>query len=107
MQTAVFYGCSDDLIEIEGVKGGDEFGCYRSDDNPVRATFNLGDKMRLWCIYDGCWSFAVGQVDEEGSAAGLAGQAQVARRPGLQHPPRNRRARRREGLPGAEREVNP
>jgi hypothetical protein len=24
-QTATFYGASDDLIEVEGVKGGDEF----------------------------------------------------------------------------------
>ncbi len=29
------------------------------------AAFNLGGKMRIHAIYDGCWSFAVGQVDED------------------------------------------
>lgn len=63
MQTAVFYGASDDLIEIEGVKGGNEFGIFKV--GPYIAAFNLGGKMRIHSIYDGCWSFAVGQVDEE------------------------------------------
>jgi hypothetical protein len=63
MQTATFYGSSDDLIEIGGVKGADEFNII--EDGPYIATFNLGGKMRIHCLYDGCWSFAVGQVDEE------------------------------------------
>jgi len=63
MQTATFYGSSDDLIEIGGVKGADEFNII--EDGPHIATFNLGGKMRVHAIYDGCWSFAVGQVDEE------------------------------------------
>lgn len=65
MQTAVFYGASDDLIEVEGVKGGDEFGAYRSDGSRYHGSFNLGGLMRVHAIYDGCWSFAVGQVDED------------------------------------------
>jgi hypothetical protein len=63
MQTAVVYGSSDDLIEIEGVKGADEFNIIG--DGPYIAAFNLGGKMRIHAVYDGCWSFAVGQVDEE------------------------------------------
>lgn len=63
-QTATFYGASDDLIEVEGVKGGDEFSASAGD-GLVQAKFNLGGKMRVYAIYDGCWMFAVGQVDEE------------------------------------------
>ena len=63
MQTAIFYGSSDDLIEIEGVMGGDEFNIIK--DGPYIATFNLGGKMRVHALYDGCWSFAIGQVDED------------------------------------------
>jgi hypothetical protein len=64
MQTAIFYGSSDDLIEVDGVKGGDEFNAYTPGDNCYAGSFNLGGKMRIHAIYDGCWSFAVGQVDE-------------------------------------------
>jgi hypothetical protein len=64
MQKAIFYGASDDLIEVKGVKGEDEFGAYNGDDL-IHGVFNLGGKMRIYAIYDGCWMFAVGQVDEE------------------------------------------
>lgn len=63
MQTAIFYGASDDLIEIEGVKGADEFG-PSTDRQPYMASFNLSGKMRVHVIYDGCWSFAIGLVNE-------------------------------------------
>ena len=66
IQTAVFTGHSDDIVYVEGVKGGDEFGCYQSDDDKlVHATFVLGGKLKVYAIYDGCWSFAVGLVDED------------------------------------------
>jgi hypothetical protein len=64
MQTAAFYGSSDDLIEVEGVKGGDEFGAY-SGAGILHGMFNVGGKMRVYAIYDGCWMFAVGQVAED------------------------------------------
>lgn len=64
MQKAIFYGASDDLIEVTGVKGGDEFNAYGSKDG-IHAKFNLGGKMRIYAIYDGCWMFAIGQVDED------------------------------------------
>lgn len=63
MKTAKFYGASDDLIEVEGIRGADEFNVYG--DGPHMARFNLGGMMRIHAIYDGCWSFAVGMVDEE------------------------------------------
>jgi len=62
MQTAKFYGASDDLIEVEGIKGGNEFNVIA--DGPHMASFNLGGKMRVHAIYDGCWSFAPAMVDE-------------------------------------------
>lgn len=31
----------------------------------VQASFVLGGAMRIRALYDGCWSFAVGQVDED------------------------------------------
>ena len=65
MQTAKFWGSSDDLIEIEGVKGGDEFNGLTKDEELIAGTFNLGGKIRVRALYDGCWSFAVGQVDED------------------------------------------
>lgn len=64
MQTAVFYGASDDLVEVEGVLGGDEFGVYQSGNGRYHGSFLLGGEMRVHAIYDGTWSFAVGQVDE-------------------------------------------
>lgn len=63
MQTAVFYGASDDLVEVEGVKGEDEFTAPGN--GPYMGAFNLGGKIRVHAIYDGCWSFAVGKVDED------------------------------------------
>ena len=63
IKTVVFRGGSDDIIDVTGCHGADEF--YSSDaDGPVRAKFNLGGQVRIYALYDGCWSFAVGQVDE-------------------------------------------
>jgi hypothetical protein len=58
----MFAGSSDDLIQVEGCPGGDEFGIYGK--GPHVATFNLGGRVRVHAIYDGCWSFAAGQLDE-------------------------------------------
>jgi hypothetical protein len=66
MQTAIFYGASDDLIEVEGVKGADEFSAWlKNDEGVVAGSFVLGGKIRVRAIYDGCWTFAVGQVNED------------------------------------------
>lgn len=61
------YGASDDLIEVEGCDGADEFNSYER--GPVMWRGDLiapdGDAMRVHALYDGCWSVAVGQVDED------------------------------------------
>jgi hypothetical protein len=60
------YGASDDLIEVEGCKGGDEFNS--TEDGPLMWRGDLiapdGGQMRVHAILDDCWSFAVGQADD-------------------------------------------
>jgi hypothetical protein len=60
------YGASDDLIEVEGCEGADEFNSYQP--GPVMWSGNLrapdGEQMRAHVVFDGCWSIALGQVDE-------------------------------------------
>lgn len=63
--TVKFYGASDDLIEVEGCDGADEFNSYER--GPVMwhgELFDGTDTLRVHAIWDGCWSFAVGQCDE-------------------------------------------
>lgn len=60
-----FYGASDDLIEVEGCEGADEFNSYEK--GPVMWRGDLvapggTDQVRVHALYDGCWSFALGQV---------------------------------------------
>lgn len=68
------YGSSDDLVEIEGCEGGDEFN--NSSDSVVKlsgsfiAPNNTG--MRLIVMYDqgteeasGCWMSAIGLLEED------------------------------------------
>jgi hypothetical protein len=58
------YGASDDLVEVAGCDGADEFG---SDDWQGDLTAPDGSQMRVYCQYrvNGTWSVGVGQVDEE------------------------------------------
>ncbi len=61
------YGASDDLIEVAGCKGADEFNAYGN----ALAMWGGdliapdGTQLRVYAIYDGCWHFSVGQVDED------------------------------------------
>ena len=65
------YGASDDLVEVSGCEGADEFNVY-GDDGKVhwRGDFVASDttgeagRLRVYAIYDGCWHFSVGMVDE-------------------------------------------
>lgn len=67
------YGASDDLIEVEGCPGGDEFNSYQlgADGAPGalmwRGDFRApsGNIMRAYAVLDGCWSIALGQADDE------------------------------------------
>lgn len=65
------YGASDDLVEVEGCEGADEFYAASVKDGEVcwhgRLIALDGDVREQLCvraIFDGCWHFAVGQVDE-------------------------------------------
>ena len=63
MNSIKLYGGSDDLVEQEGTQGVDEFNCYNN------AKFLVGPKgapvFRVYAIYDGCWGFAIVQMDED------------------------------------------
>ena len=68
MPIVAFYGASDDLIEIEGVKGADEFAVTTAANDKIAGEFILtgGDgQIRIIAIYDGVWSFAIAPVDED------------------------------------------
>lgn len=60
----VIYGASDDLVEIEGCEGADEFSVY---DETWRGDLIApnGEAIRVHLIYDGCWHVALGQVIED------------------------------------------
>jgi hypothetical protein len=60
------YGSSDDLIEVEGCEGADEFNSYEQGLLMWRGDLVApdGSQMRVHAVLDGCWSFAVGMVDE-------------------------------------------
>lgn len=69
-------GSSDDLVDIDGCEGGDEFNC--SEPGSVKLTGNFiapdGSSARLIAIYDekgfyssGTWSFALGLINEDAS----------------------------------------
>lgn len=56
-------GASDDIIQTKGILGCDEHGAY-----DVQRTFRIVSsegRLRIHAIYDGCWCFAIGQVEED------------------------------------------
>lgn len=62
MSEILIYGASDDLVEVVGCDGADEFSAY---DQVWRADLVGPDgAMRLHALYDSCWHIAVGQVDD-------------------------------------------
>lgn len=60
-----FYGASDDLVEVDGCEGADEFNHYSG--APWRGTLVAPDgaAMVVHLFYDDCWHVGVGQVDED------------------------------------------
>lgn len=61
------YGAGDDLIAVGGCKGANEFSSYADGRLMWRGDLiapNNG-QMRIYGIYDGCWHFSIGQVDED------------------------------------------
>jgi hypothetical protein len=63
--TITIYGASDDLVEVQGCDGADEFNsdAWQGD---LIAPGGTG-QMRVHCWYndDGCWQVGVGQVIED------------------------------------------
>lgn len=67
------YGASDDLVEVDGCEGADEFGSYGYEGTAVhwRGDFiapgggTIPEQLRVYAIYDGCWHFSLGQVLED------------------------------------------
>lgn len=59
------YGASDDLVEVEGVLE-DEHNVYIDGEIPARFEVQVRGhrKFRVAARYDGCWNFAVEQLDE-------------------------------------------
>lgn len=68
MKTVTFYGSSDDLVEIDGIKGADEFNVYEQINAFEVITGVIGEEtgLRVLAIYDndGTWSFAVALLGE-------------------------------------------
>lgn len=62
--TIEVYGASDDLVEVEGCKGADEFSWYKGIWRGDLVAPN-GESVRIHVFYDGCWHVSVGQVDED------------------------------------------
>lgn len=61
MQTVTFYGASDDLIEVNGIEGADEFNVIGEDRSIYVATFEVvagAEGVLVHALYDGTWSFA-------------------------------------------------
>jgi hypothetical protein len=62
------YGASDDLIEVEGCDGADEFNSYEKGYAMWRGDLRApnGEVMRAHAVLsnDGCWSIALGQANE-------------------------------------------
>jgi len=73
IKTLTFSGHSDDNVCIRTtqhlpgkvVGNSNEYGCFKAGAGIVMATFVIEKAMQVICLYDGCWSFAVGQVDED------------------------------------------
>jgi hypothetical protein len=66
MKTVTIYGCSDDLIETQGIAGCEEFAVYS--ESPYHGSLKISDgKETLWihAIYWGCWGFAITNDDDE------------------------------------------
>lgn len=62
------YGASDDgvVLEIDG-KTVEEYDTYEPGPVMWRADLRApdGDIMRVHALYDGCWSIAIGQAEED------------------------------------------
>lgn len=66
------YGASDDLVEVTGCEGADEFYTQAARNGDVcwhgrliaPANEDVTEQLSVRAIFDGCWHLAAGQVDE-------------------------------------------
>lgn len=97
----VFSAASDDLVHISGVPGADEpgFGTARRGEwnvaciqGPAKSTAQWSgswqvirddgsEGLRVHAIYDGCWTFAVGRLDEDKPLPGWRWELREGDRP--------------------------
>lgn len=59
------YGASDDLVEISGCEGADEFCTDRFVANIVGPGAAEQIHVHVWYDEDGTWQISIGQVDED------------------------------------------
>ncbi len=68
MKTMVFNGSSDDIVEVHDGLESDEYNNTNIRNN-YAGSFQIHSKkqgtLRVHCLYDGCWAFAIGQADED------------------------------------------
>jgi hypothetical protein len=68
MRTITFEGGSDDLVEIGGAPGGDEFNVNPKGELGYAGTWRVeagGDVLLVHAFYDGTWWFAAGASFDE------------------------------------------
>lgn len=59
------YGASDDLVEVEGCDGADEFNADRWQGDLVGPDPAQQLRVHCWFDDDGCWQVGVGQTIED------------------------------------------
>lgn len=62
------YGASDDLVEVEGCEGADEFYAGSGDRwqaDLIAPGGTVAMRVHCWLDIDGCWQVGVGQVTED------------------------------------------
>lgn len=69
MKTLSMYGASDDLIEIEGIEGADEYYPNVTGKDPYMAAFTVKSASQplgliIHVIYGGGWCFAVQPTED-------------------------------------------
>ncbi|MCC6457845.1 MAG: hypothetical protein IT328_23010 [Caldilineaceae bacterium] len=68
MKTLRMYAASDDLIEVKGIEGADEYTANMRDNSPFMATFEVRSEsedasIEIHIVYTGSWAFAVTPKD--------------------------------------------
>lgn len=65
MTTITIYGTSDDLVEVDGCDGADEFNTRGDWQGDLIAPDDSAMTVYARFELSGCWSLGIGQVDED------------------------------------------